>query len=182
MKLFDDEIYPLCHAENTLEHWRKLALSFSGEMDTASLMRADLWTYLSENCLVKTDRASMAHGLEVRVPLLGNSVLNTILTQPSDVHYDAEGGKSILRTLAKQHLPECVWNRPKHGFSVPLRDLFKNSWQTLGDDLFSRTQDIAPFLNPKAAQSLWGKSRTGHGQIRLSYSLLVLLLWLDNNK
>ena len=38
-------------------------------MDSAALMRADLWTYLSENCLVKTDRAAMAHGLEIRVPL-----------------------------------------------------------------------------------------------------------------
>jgi asparagine synthase (glutamine-hydrolysing) len=34
-------------------------------MDTAGMMRADLWTNLSENCLVKTDRVSMAHGLEV---------------------------------------------------------------------------------------------------------------------
>lgn len=181
-KLFDDEIYPLCQAENTLEQWRKLALSFNREMDTASLMRADLWTYLSENCLVKTDRASMAYGLEVRVPFLGNDVLNAILTKSSDMHYDAKGGKSILRTLAKQHLPECVWNRPKHGFSVPLRDLFKSSWQALGDDLFSRTQEIAPFLNQQSAQILWNRARTGHGQIRLSYSILILLLWLDTQK
>lgn len=45
-------------------------------MDTASPMHADLWTYLSKNYLVKTDRASMEHGLEVRVPMLGNAVLD----------------------------------------------------------------------------------------------------------
>jgi len=178
-ELFSANIFPHCHAEDTLGQWRRLALSFSGEMDTASLMRADLWTYLSENCLVKTDRASMAHGLEVRVPLIGNAVIDSVLSQPSSQHFDEDGGKLILRMLAKRHLPECVWNRPKHGFSVPLRDLFKGPWQELGDDLFSRSNDIAPFINATTAQALWKKSRTGHGQIRLTYSLLVLLLWLD---
>ena len=47
-------------------------------------MRADLWTYLSENCLAKVDRASMAHGLEVRVPLLGNRVVDFALSQPAE--------------------------------------------------------------------------------------------------
>jgi asparagine synthase (glutamine-hydrolysing) len=121
----------------------------------------------------------MAHGLEVRVPLIGNAVIDSVLSQPSSQHFDEDGGKLILRMLAKRHLPECVWNRPKHGFSVPLRDLFKGPWQELGDDLFSRSNDIAPFINATTAQALWKKSRTGHGQIRLTYSLLVLLLWLD---
>jgi asparagine synthase (glutamine-hydrolysing) len=64
---------------------------------TAALMRADLWTYLSEDCLVKTDRASMAHGLEVRVPFLGNPVLDLVLGWPAEVHFDADGGKALLR-------------------------------------------------------------------------------------
>jgi asparagine synthase (glutamine-hydrolysing) len=40
---------------------------------------------------------------------------------PAGVHFDAGGGKAILRALARRHLPEAVWNREKHGFSVPLR-------------------------------------------------------------
>src|SRR5690606_30655753 len=63
-------------AEDTLLPWRRLASSFGGRFDSTALMRADLWTYLSENCLVKTDRAGMAHGLEVRVPLLGNALVD----------------------------------------------------------------------------------------------------------
>jgi len=41
-------------------------------------------------------------------------------------HFDSEG-KAILRALARQHLPKTVWNRPKHGFSVSLRELFSNA-------------------------------------------------------
>lgn len=61
-----------CAPERTLEQWRNLLHSFGDRMDTAGLTCADLRTYLSESCLVKTDRVSMAHGLEVRVPIFGN--------------------------------------------------------------------------------------------------------------
>jgi asparagine synthase (glutamine-hydrolysing) len=106
-----------CAPERTLGLWRNLLHSFGDRMDTAGMMRADLWTYLSENCLVRTDRASMAHGLEVRAPILDNPVLDTVLTLPASVHFDHEG-KALLRELARRYLPETVWKRPKHGFSV----------------------------------------------------------------
>ncbi|GAB4168664.1 MAG: asparagine synthase (glutamine-hydrolyzing) [Rhodocyclaceae bacterium] len=180
--LLAPEAYARCHPEDTLERWRELALSFGGQMDTASLMRADLWTYLSENCLAKTDRASMAHGLEVRVPLLGNAVLDTVLGLPAQAHLDAGGGKALLRELARRHLPETVWNRPKHGFSVPLRALFGGPWRELGDDLVARCDRLAPFLNPVSVARIWREARKGHGAIRLAYTLLVLLLWLERSK
>lgn len=179
--LLTPEAFSACRAADTLERWRQLALSFDGRMDTASLMRADLWTYLSENCLAKTDRASMAHGLEVRVPLLGNAVLDAVLGLPARVHFDAGGGKALLRELARRYLPETVWNRPKHGFSVPLRDLFRGAWRALGDDLVARCAALAPFLNADAVAGHWRQARTGHGNVRLAYTLLVLLLWIDRN-
>lgn len=180
--LLSPEVRSASRPEATLERWRELALSFGGEMDTASLMRADLWTYLSENCLAKTDRASMAHGLEVRVPLLGNAVLDCVLGLPANAHFDSDGGKALLRELARCHLPPGVWSRPKHGFSVPLRQLFQSQWQALGDDAFSRCAETAPFLNSHMVRSLWRVARCGHGNIRLTYSLLVLLLWLERNR
>lgn len=180
-RLLQPGVATACRPQATMERWRTLALSFGGRMDTASLMRADLWTYLSENCLAKTDRASMAHGLEVRVPLLGNTVLDAVLNLPASAHFDAKGGKALLRTLARRHLPKNVWNRPKHGFSVPLRDLFQGPWQALGDDLFARCSNLAPFLDARAATPLWAAARRGRGNIRLAYSLLVLLAWLASH-
>jgi asparagine synthase (glutamine-hydrolysing) len=157
--------------ENTLQRWRELA---GPHMDSAALMRADLWTYLSENCLVKTDRAGMAHGLEVRVPLLGNAVADFALAQPAASHLEPEP-KALLRRLARDKLPEEVWNRPKHGFSVPLRESFAGAWHELCEDTFARTREIAPFLRDDAVRSLW---RT-QGSRRLAYAFLVLLLWLE---
>jgi asparagine synthase (glutamine-hydrolysing) len=175
-------VWPACRQERTLEGWRQLALAFGGHMDSGSLMRADLWTYLSENCLAKTDRASMLHSLEVRVPMLANAVLERALSLPAQVHFDAAGGKLILRRLAQKHLPQQVWNRPKHGFSVPLQSYFNAQWRDAGDELFGRSQAIAPFLQQHALRALWSNAKTGKASRRLAYTFLVLLIWLDQYK
>ena len=169
------------HAESTLRKWLDLARSFGGKMDSDALMRADLWTYLSENCLVKTDRASMAHGLEVRVPLLGNAVVDFALSQPAAVHLQPEP-KALLRALARKKLPEAVWGRPKHGFSVPLLPNFKGPWRGLAEHAISRTSEIAPFLRAEAVQALWQSALAGRGSRRLAYTFIVLLLWLERNR
>lgn len=170
------------HPEHTLALWRDLATGFGGQMDTASLMRADLWTYLSENCLVKTDRASMAHGLEVRVPLLGQTVMDAVLQLPARAHYDAGGGKAILRRIARESLPEVVWNRKKHGFSVPLQAYFNGSWASVCDAVIKDCGKIAPFLNTQAVLRLWDEAKRGQASRRLAYTLVVLLLWLRDKQ
>lgn len=168
--------------EGTLERWVQLANSFGTPMDTASLMRADLWTYLSENCLSKTDRASMAHSLEIRVPLLGQPVLDAVLDLPARVHYDKDGGKAILRQIARDSLPEAVWNREKHGFSVPLQAYFNGAWKSPCDAVIADCARIAPFLNASAITRLWQEAKKGRASRRLAYTIVTLLLWLDNAK
>ena len=170
------------HPENTLELWRELATSFGHGMDTASLMRADLWTYLSENCLTKTDRASMAHSLEIRVPLLGQPVLDAVLQLPASTHYDHGGGKAILRRIARASLPEAVWNRKKHGFSVPLQAYFNGAWAAPCESAIADCSRIAPFLDATAVARLWRKAKTGKASKRLAYTLVVLLQWLDGKE
>ena len=164
--------------QQSLALWRSLA----GEMDTASLMRADLWTYLSENCLAKADRASMAHGLEVRVPMLGNPVLDMVLKLPATAHYDAGGGKALLRALAGRHLPEAAWQRKKHGFSVPLRQLFNGPWREAAETALQRCETLAPFLRADAVRAQWKSALHGHGSRRLAYTFVVLLLWLERHQ
>lgn len=170
-----------CDAANTLQLWRELATRFTGTMDSDGLMRADLWTYLSENCLQKTDRGSMVHSLEVRVPLLGNDVMDAVLTWPARYHFEGQVGKAIPRELARRYLPEAVWNRPKHGFSVPLRNNLVGAWQPAGDDVFSRVAQLAPFLNPTNTTRLWTDAKASRASLRLAYTLLTLLIWLDSH-
>ena len=166
--------------EHTLQLWTELAKRH-GNFDRGALLRADLWTYLSENCLAKTDRASMAHGLEVRVPLLANALQDRMLRLPAGVHFDAGGGKAVLRALARKHLPDAVWNREKHGFSVPLRSNFAGPWSDWCDAQVAAIRMRAPWLDDGAIAALWREARQGKGNPRLFYSFAVLLAWLEKH-
>jgi asparagine synthase (glutamine-hydrolysing) len=170
-----------CRPEATLERWLTLARSFGGRLDSGALMRADLWTYLSENCLAKTDRASMAWSLEVRVPMLGNDVLDAVLDAPAAVHFDPEG-KALLRALAKRYLPESVWNRPKHGFSVPVASYLRGPWRTLCEQWLAEARMRASFLDAEAVGRLWADALAGRASVRLAYTFVVLLGWLSRHR
>ena len=186
------ELAAACRPQATLELWRELA-SRHGGYDRGALLRADLWTYLSENCLAKTDRASMAHGLEVRVPLLANALQDRMLRLPASVHFDAGarsaipgmqspgGGKALLRALARRHLPEAVWNREKHGFSVPLRCNFAGAWREWAETQVAAAGRRAPWLDAAAIAMLWQEAQQGKGNVRLMYTFAVLLAWLEKH-
>ena len=86
----------------------------------ARLMMLDLVTYLPGSVLTKVDRASMAHGLEVRPPFLDNDLTTWALSLPSTYKVRRDRGKFLLKLAAKGHLPESVIERPKKGFAIPL--------------------------------------------------------------
>jgi len=81
---------------------------------------ADLKVYLPNDPLVKVDRMSMAHALEVRCPLLDRRVVELAFRIPSGRKQVGRSGKSLLRALAKRRLPPGLWNLPKRGFTAPL--------------------------------------------------------------
>jgi asparagine synthase (glutamine-hydrolysing) len=100
-------------------------------------MRADLETYLSENCLVKTDRASMLASLEVRVPYLDESILARILPLHASVKIKDGNLKALLMPLARRLLPREVWDRPKQGFGVPYGLQLGRAWKPALDAALS---------------------------------------------
>jgi asparagine synthase (glutamine-hydrolysing) len=175
------EIFKEMHPDETMSLWISLVNEMGGHMDSDTLMRADLWTYLSENCLVKTDRASMAHGLETRVPMLGEPVVNAVMQLPASLHLKG-GGKFLLTALAKKYLPRTVWDRPKHGFSVPLKELFNGAWDQLTSEYISKASSIAPFLCQKTLEQRWLSINKNGQSKRLMYTFLVLLIWLEKNQ
>jgi asparagine synthase (glutamine-hydrolysing) len=176
----EPEALAAARPDQVLDHWHTLLERFGGRADTDAMMRADLWSYLSDNCLVKTDRAAMAFGLECRVPLLGNPVLDLVLPQPAAVHFD-HAPKAVLRALARRYLPRTVWDRPKQGFTVPLERYFNGPWKAAGDELVSRSRELAPWLRADAISLLWRQSRVRRGSRRLMYTFLVLLAWLERH-
>jgi asparagine synthase (glutamine-hydrolysing) len=111
------------------EPWQRRSLRYGETIDTDVLMRTDLETYLTDNCLVKTDRASMLASLEVRVPYLDEIVVNRIFPLPSSDKIVNGQLKALLLPIARRLLPREVWDRPKHGFNVPLDVRLAGAWR-----------------------------------------------------
>jgi asparagine synthase (glutamine-hydrolysing) len=94
--------------------------------DPLSLIQyLDMKTYLVGDILTKVDRASMAHSLEVRVPLLDHEFVEWVSGIPSDYKLRGQEGKYILKKSLEPLLPREVLYRPKMGFGVPLGKWFR---------------------------------------------------------
>ena len=88
---------------------------------TNGLLALDFRTYLPGSVLTKVDRASMAHGLEVRPPMLDNELVGWAFGLPSSLKLRRGRSKALLKLAAHGHLPDAVIERKKKGFGIPLR-------------------------------------------------------------
>lgn len=82
-------------------------------------------TYLVGDILTKVDRASMAHSLEVRVPLLDHELVEWVSGLPASMKLRQQEGKYILKKSLEPYLPHEVLYRNKMGFAVPLASWFR---------------------------------------------------------
>jgi asparagine synthase (glutamine-hydrolysing) len=139
----------------------------------------DIKTYLADDILVKVDRMSMAHALEVRAPLLDHKLLEFTATIPSSLKLKGRTTKYLLKQVMRKYLPSRVFTRAKHGFTMPVGEWLKGPLRPMVEDcLFSSRARQRGFFNPKAMQRLWA----GHLSGAQDYShhlwmMLMLELW-----
>jgi asparagine synthase (glutamine-hydrolysing) len=123
----------------------------------ARALYLDLKTWLADDGLVKVDRMSMAHALEVRCPLLDHRLVEFAARVPSRLKMDGGRTKILLRRVAERKLPREILSRPKRGFAPPvsrwlredLRDFSRDLLlgpDALANDLFERRQ-VASLLD-----------------------------------
>ena len=94
--------------------------------DPLSLVQyLDMKTYLPGDILTKVDRASMAHALEVRVPILDHKLVEWISGLPPDLKLRGGEGKYLFKKAMEAHLPHDLLYRRKRGFSVPVAQWFR---------------------------------------------------------
>jgi asparagine synthase (glutamine-hydrolysing) len=112
------------HAREVIRaHWDETA----GQHPLDQVQYTDLVTYLPGDILTKVDRASMAHSLEVRVPLLDHVLVEWAATLPPWLRLNARGSKYVLKQALRPHLPAAILRRWKMGFSVPLAAWLRGS-------------------------------------------------------
>lgn len=98
----------------------------AGTDDPLALIQyLDTKTYLVGDINTKVDRASMAHSLEVREPLMDHELVDWLATLPSDLKIRGQEGKYLLKKAMEPKLPHDILYRPKMGFAVPLARWFR---------------------------------------------------------
>jgi asparagine synthase (glutamine-hydrolysing) len=127
-----------------------------------------LTTYLPEDILTKTDRASMFNSLEVRAPFLGRDLGEYACSLPARLKLRRGIKKYILKRVACRYLPEQIVFRKKHGFAVPIGRLIKTLfWNRCQDVLMSTDNPVAAWFNRAAIESLLAEHFSGsadHGK------------------
>ena len=145
----------------------------------ARSLYVDVKSYMSDNCLVKVDRMSMANSLESRVPMLDRELVELAFQVPD--HLKLKGGetKIILKQIAAQQIPrECVY-RQKEGFSIPIKHWLGTQFRPLLEDLLDSTKletegvfNVNTVNNLKQ-EHLAGKANHSH----VLWSLMVFQAW-----
>src|SRR6185437_4428198 len=95
---------------------------------------------LVSDMLVKVDMMSMANSLEVRSPFLDYKVVDFAFSLPEAYKIDSKLKKKIVQDAFRPMLPEEIYNRPKHGFEIPLLAWFRNElWGMIDEDLLDKS-------------------------------------------
>jgi asparagine synthase (glutamine-hydrolysing) len=119
----------------------------------------DIKTYLVDDILMKVDRASMAHSLEVRCPLLDHKLMELIAQIPSSLKLRNGQGKYIFKKSLKNILPPEVVNRRKKGFAMPVAEWFRGELKEFAHDALFEGQD--GLLNTAFLTNCWKQHQRG---------------------
>lgn len=152
----------------------------AGDLEgTNRCLYVDAKSYMSDNCLVKVDRMSMAVSLEVRVPFLDVDLVELAFSMPNSLKLAGGQTKYLLKKLATRYVPErCVY-RPKEGFSIPIKNWlggqFKPILDAYTDDGLLRAQGIfdAGVVARLKQEHLANKANHSH----LLWSIIVFQAW-----
>ena len=144
----------------------------------------DVKTYLADDILTKVDRMSMAVSIEARVPLLDYHIVEFALNLPAHMKLQGAHTKSILRQAVKNMVPQSILEKPKEGFSIPMKHWLCTSLKPMMLDLLSKSAlQKHGYFDPQVVagwiqEHLEGRANHSH---RL-WALMVFEMWQHNER
>jgi len=181
-RLYSPEFKRQLAGYSALDVFRAHAANAGTDDPLALIQYLDYKTWLVGDINTKVDRASMAHSLEVREPLMDHALVEWLATLPSHTKIHGQEGKWLLKKAMEPHLPHEVLYRPKMGFSVPLA-----AW--LRGPLAARARQaiLGPrlaetgYFNPQTLRFLLEKHQSGQRDFSAPlWSLLMFDAFLGN--
>lgn len=128
-KLFSKSFKDDLQGYTAREVFRRHERDCDTDDELSKVQYMDMKTYLPGDILTKVDRASMAHSLEVRVPLLDADFASWACTLPSSLKLKGRQGKYVFKKALEGSVPDSILYREKMGFAVPLASWFRGPLQ-----------------------------------------------------
>ena len=143
------------------------------------LQLADTVSYLPDDILTKVDRASMAHGLEVRVPLLDHRLVEFAWRLPRNELIAGGQTKLPLRKILAKHVPDSLIDRPKSGFAIPISDWLSGPLRDWAEDLLTEEAlGSSGLLEPGPIRAAWDNHLSGRQNLQSQlWAVLMYQLW-----
>jgi asparagine synthase (glutamine-hydrolysing) len=145
----------------------------------------ELTLYLRNTLLRDADVCSMAHGLEVRVPLLDHRLVEYVAPLPGPLKTTRATPKRLLIDALRDALPPEIRRRRKQGFVIPYALWIRTALKSRFDEVLTRA-DLArkAGLRPEAVRQLWDDFRAGFRGINMQHplALYVLLRWCSRHR
>jgi asparagine synthase (glutamine-hydrolysing) len=136
---------------------------------------ADLKIYLANDVLVKVDRMSMQHSLEVRAPLLDRRLVELAFRLPQRLKQAERTGKHLLKRVGEKRLPPELLNAPKRGFDAPIGAWIAGPMATaFSEEVLSPNSAVATLLDRRCIQHTFDEHRTG----RSDHSHMLWAIWV----
>ena len=146
------------------------------------MMAVDAKQYMSDDILVKVDRAAMANSLETRVPLLDHRVVEFAWQLPMHQKIRNGTGKWALREVLYRHVPREMIERPKKGFSIPLAQWLRGPLRDWAEALLEETRlRREGYFHAAPIRKLWSEHQDGKRDNALKlWSVLMFQAWLEH--
>jgi asparagine synthase (glutamine-hydrolysing) len=168
-------------AWDPVDIYRERYAETAGAEPLARLQDVDLGIYLVDDLLVKTDRSSMAHSLELRVPFLDNEVAAMALGLATPLKVRGLAKKRLLRQALAPLLPKEVLRGPKQGFSIPVAAWLRGPLQGFAREVLSvESVSRQGWLDPATVTALFDRHCAGEEDLsRQLWGLIAFTLWFD---
>lgn len=162
-------------------------LDISHRNDHSSILKNsalfDSATYLTDDILVKVDRATMRYGLEARTPFLNREIFTFSNSLPDRYKISRSENKIILKRLMSRYLPKELTNRKKMGFSPPIGSWIRNELKEWTVHLLDSSRNYNHILDEKVIHQIWDTHL--NKKVDMSeqlWGILCLLSFLENER
>ncbi|HET7507057.1 MAG TPA: asparagine synthase (glutamine-hydrolyzing) [Solirubrobacterales bacterium] len=172
---------PGASAWDPLDLYRERYAETAGADPLARMQDVDLGIYLVDDLLVKTDRLSMAHSLELRVPFLDPEVAEFAFSLPTNLKVRGFAKKRLLRQALAPLLPREIVHGRKQGFSIPIAAWLRGPLEPFAREVLAPSAVARQgLLDPAAVTPLLDRHVSGQEDLsRQIWGLMALTLWFD---